>query len=384
MTVSTTNNKITYTSDGVTLTYSFTFAVPAGGGGDIEVFLTDTSGALTQLSQPSQYSVALNAAMSPNPTPVGGVVTLVTAPTSGTLITIIRTLPLTQTTSLANQGTLYQPVIESTEDALTMLVQQINELYGRAIVAAVSDPTPGALPPVGQRANQAMGFDASGNPTAFSTLPAGTVSSAMQPVVAAASINAALALLGLTGVAPEPSGVVKAFAGSVAPTGYLFCYGQNVSRTTFAALFTAIGTAYGVGDGSTTFGIPDLRGRVVAGLDNMGGVAASRLTSNTITGGATILGNNNGNSIEQNSLSVGQLPAHTHNNTLTDPGHHHTIPLSAPTSVGSTSVTVLLNAGSTDTSTATTGITITNASVGSGNPVNNVQPTMVMNYIIKT
>lgn len=62
-----------------------------------------------------------------------------------------------------------------------------------------------------------------------------------------------------------PAGAVSMFAGSVAPSGWLLCDGSAVSRTTFADLFTAIGTAYGAGDGSTTFNVPDTRGRVMVG-----------------------------------------------------------------------------------------------------------------------
>lgn len=77
------------------------------------------------------------------------------------------------------------------------------------------------------------------------------------------------------------TGTVLPFAGSAAPIGWLLCYGQAVSRTTYANLFAAIGTAYGAGDGSTTFNVPDLRGRVAAGKDDMGGTAASRLNVST-------------------------------------------------------------------------------------------------------
>jgi len=80
------------------------------------------------------------------------------------------------------------------------------------------------------------------------------------------------------------TGEVRMYAGSAAPTGWLLSYGQAISRTTYAALFTAIGTTYGVGDGGTTFNVPDMRGRVVAGKDDMGGTSANRLT-NAVTGG---------------------------------------------------------------------------------------------------
>jgi len=75
--------------------------------------------------------------------------------------------------------------------------------------------------------------------------------------------------------APE-TGEIKPFAGATAPPGYLLCAGQTVSRTAYAGLFAVLGTTYGAGDGSTTFSLPDLRDRVVAGKDDMGGSSAAR------------------------------------------------------------------------------------------------------------
>lgn len=67
-----------------------------------------------------------------------------------------------------------------------------------------------------------------------------------------------------------PAGVVLPFAAAVAgiPTGWLYCSGQGVSRTTYSALFAMISTTYGAGDGSTTFNLPDLRGAFVRGWDD--------------------------------------------------------------------------------------------------------------------
>lgn len=65
-----------------------------------------------------------------------------------------------------------------------------------------------------------------------------------------------------------PSGVVMAFAGATAPTGWLLCEGAAISRTTYASLFSAISTAHGYGDNSTTFNLPDYRGRFIRGRDN--------------------------------------------------------------------------------------------------------------------
>lgn len=167
-----------------------------------------------------------------------------------------------------------------------------------------------------------------------------------------------------------PVGAVMPFAGSSAPTGWLLCAGQTVSRTTYATLFAAVGTAYGAGDGSTTFALPDLRGRAVFGVDNMGGTTASRVTSGVsgITG--TTLG-----------ASGGNQAMHQHTHTVTDPGHTHVL-------------TNGLNRGSgtgyyqggpygaayTATESATTGITLANSGTGSSQ---NMPPAMMLNYIIK-
>lgn len=73
-----------------------------------------------------------------------------------------------------------------------------------------------------------------------------------------------------------PTGMVVPYAGAVAPDGWLLCQGQAVSRTTYAQLFSVIGTTYGSGDGSTTFNLPDMRGRVAVGSDANWGCAAKR------------------------------------------------------------------------------------------------------------
>jgi microcystin-dependent protein len=73
-----------------------------------------------------------------------------------------------------------------------------------------------------------------------------------------------------------PAGVIQAFGGGTVPTGWLLCDGSVVSRTTYAGLFAAISDKNGNGDGSTTFHLPDLRGRFVRGADDMGTGAAGR------------------------------------------------------------------------------------------------------------
>jgi len=157
-----------------------------------------------------------------------------------------------------------------------------------------------------------------------------------------------------------PSGVVSPYAGTTAPSGWLLCYGQAINRTTYAALFTAISTTYGVGDGSTTFNVPDLRGRVVAGQDDMGGTSANRLTDKSGGLDGDTLGDTGGS--ETHILTVDELASHTH--TLTG--------ISTDDSGTST-----VELGATGPSTINTG------STGSNTAHNNVQPTIILNYIIK-
>lgn len=105
-----------------------------------------------------------------------------------------------------------------------------------------------------------------------------------------------------------PVGTVVPYAGSTAPTGWFLAYGQAVSRTTYSNLFAIICPAgncstWGVGDGVNTFNLPDLRGRVAGGKDNMGGTSANRMVTN-ITGGT--LGATGGD--ESITLSATQIP----------------------------------------------------------------------------
>ena len=88
---------------------------------------------------------------------------------------------------------------------------------------------------------------------------------------------ATTAFVGAESQIAAPTGSVYTFAGSTVPTGWLKCNGALLSRTTYAALFSVIGTTYGAGDGSTTFALPDLRGEFVRGVDDGRGVDAGRV-----------------------------------------------------------------------------------------------------------
>ena len=84
-----------------------------------------------------------------------------------------------------------------------------------------------------------------------------------------------------------PPGTIVAYGGTTTPTGWLICNGSTVSRTGNAALFAAIGTNYGSGDGSTTFNIPDLRGRFIRGLDGTAGIDPDKSSRSALNGGNT-------------------------------------------------------------------------------------------------
>jgi microcystin-dependent protein len=81
-----------------------------------------------------------------------------------------------------------------------------------------------------------------------------------------------------------PVGVIMPYGGSAAPTGTLLCFGQAVSRTTYALLFAVLGTTFGAGDGVTTFNLPDLRGVALVGKSNMGGADRGNLSGGGVLG----------------------------------------------------------------------------------------------------
>ncbi len=170
----------------------------------------------------------------------------------------------------------------------------------------------------------------------------------------------------------NPVGLVSPFAGSAAPAGWLLCGGQAVSRSTFATLFGVLGTTYGAGDGTTTFNVPDLRGRVPFGADNMNGTAANRLTTAGSGVNGLALGASGGNQMMQQ---------HTH--SITDPGHSHGLPANLALMAGAATAANATTSGLTalgTTTSATTGLTVQNAGTGSSQ---NIPPALVLNYIIK-
>lgn len=115
------------------------------------------------------------------------------------------------------------------------------------------------------------------------------------------------------GIASLPIGTILDYAGVTAPSGFLLCDGNAVSRSVYSGLFAVIGTTFGAGDGSTTFNLPDLRGRIGVGLDNLGGSDAGRLAA------ANTLGDSGGS--EKVTLTGANMPSHDHGGTITSGGN---------------------------------------------------------------
>jgi microcystin-dependent protein len=160
-----------------------------------------------------------------------------------------------------------------------------------------------------------------------------------------------------------PPGVVLQYAGLSAPDGWLLCDGSAISRTVYAGLFAAIDTAWGIGDGSTTFNLPDLRGRVWAGNDNMGGSSADRVTDAS----ADSIGGNMGT--ETHTLTETEMPSHHHTSNKVLDG--------SPLGSTDNNYDVICESGASRSDVQT-------SSVGGGNAHNNMQPTIFGLYIIKT
>jgi len=149
-----------------------------------------------------------------------------------------------------------------------------------------------------------------------------------------------------------PTGTVESFAGTVAPDGWLLCNGSNVLRSAYPVLFNVIGTTYGVGDGATTFTLPDMRGRI-----SVAAGAGAGLTNR-------VLGAIGGE--ENHTLILNEIPAHTHTYTQQN---------------GIQNINAAAGAGITAADDPT--MTSNSGNSGGGLPHNVMQPFIVLNHIIK-
>jgi len=155
-----------------------------------------------------------------------------------------------------------------------------------------------------------------------------------------------------------PAGSIVAYAGLVAPDGYVICDGAAVPRSgAHLDLWFTVGTYYGTGDGSTTFNLPDLRGRVPVGADG----SANRLDANDTIGAA-------GGS-QKHALTLNELPSHYHDGPFVKGISFADGSFAAGGSYAINNATI-------------TGGSVT-ASAGGNQPHNNMQPYLIVNYAIK-
>ncbi len=154
----------------------------------------------------------------------------------------------------------------------------------------------------------------------------------------------------------EPTGKISMFGGVTAPDGYLLCNGSAISRTTYADLFGVIGTLYGAGDGTATFNLPNMKGRVPVGLD------PSDTDFDTL-----------GKSVgaKTHTLTEAQMPSHNHDNR----GQAG----AAGQAVGFTGSFGFIRANSNSYTTYEERTELK----GGSQPHNNIQPSLALNYIIK-
>lgn len=226
MTISTTQDSVVIGGNGSTTSFSFPFVGVATS--DISVVYTDASGNQTTLS-PSQYTVTLNPLASGQIWQVGGTVTypLSGSPIAvGTTLTISRTLPLTQTASISNQGDFYPQVVEQALDTLCMQVQQVSAEVALAVRAPASDGSLNVLPAAAKRANQALLFDANGQPIVGSAGGSGTpISAVMQPVVQAVTLADARTAMGVlsnmqVALATDSIATLRSYTSAAEPSVY--------------------------------------------------------------------------------------------------------------------------------------------------------------------
>jgi microcystin-dependent protein len=169
-----------------------------------------------------------------------------------------------------------------------------------------------------------------------------------------------------------PIGTVLPYGGTTAPTGFLLCHGQQLSRTTYADLFDVIGTSFGYATG-TTFFLPDLRGQFIRGWDAMGGVAASNdpdSASRTASGTNGATGNNVG------SEQTDAFAEHDHGGGA----HTHNISAEAADDTGNGAITGGTNTSDPNTTVATS----SSGSIITSSGGNETRPTNIyLSFIIK-
>lgn len=387
--------RIHYLADGVQAAFGYSFAIFKDG--DLEVWLDGQR-------QDGGFAVS-GAGIS-----TGGAVLFAVPPAAGCRVTLRRRLVLERTTDYQADGIIRAKTLNDELDYQVAALQQVAEDVDRAVKRASTSGSLADLTLPEPLAGRALKWDAAAGGLTNTLVDPDTLGSAVvdaqaardlalaardvavvardeavaasshvvDPLVRSANLadlpdkaaargnlglgDAALAMLGtgagqiptadqvpgLIVVPPAvPAGLLAPFAGTVAPAGWLLCDGAVVGRAAYAGLFAAIGTVFGAGDGSTTFALPDLRGRAAIGAGTGSGLTARTL--------AQKLG------AETHTLSVAEMPAHSHGGGITSGN----------------------NVGSGYGPDNNIGIGATGGA-GGGAAHNNMPPSLVLNFIIKT
>jgi microcystin-dependent protein len=333
-----------------------------------------------------------------------------------------------------------EPVLSSADEpadsAFSELIAALGPVFAEVAKAAIAESI-AAVPTTTYRPGVVQGISASER-TASVLLDGDTSATTVQVLDQLPWTNArvmvkfvppsAVFLDGIISASPLPAGTLAPYAGPITvhadaaaatptsnqpPLGWLWCAGQAVSRSTYSALFAAIGTTYGAGDGSQTFNVPDLRGRVPVGLDNMGGSDAGRLSSSNTLG---TTGGTEGHTLAESNLPshshglnshTHDLGSHTHSwsgTTNTTGSHQHSVSnvvastqgvAAGSAYVGDINTTSINSSfagdhshtvsGTTGSASGNTGSASGNTtSVGSGSSVNHMQPFVSVHWLIKS
>lgn len=382
------NASVTYEGNGssVLFTIPFTFSTAA----EIAVYLNGAPAAGVTVYDAGN--------------PFGGTVTFAAAPAPGDIIRIRRLQTVHVSDNDTTADTLAQKLVAGSNVTLTEQNDGGNETLE---ISAVAPPDPAD---VKVSSNDSTAGFLNGKLVAGSGIALTEQNDGSNETLHISVIGDAI-----------PSGLISPFAGNFAPDGWLLCDGTAVSRATYSSLFTAISTMYGPGDGATTFNLPDLRGRVAAGKDNMGGIAANRLqvstTINTtnanasatvanatgLTLGMTVYAENvpTGTTITAISGTTVTLSANA-TATATGSAARFSI-ISSPEVLGGAGgdqthklvvaqlaahshvlpITAVAPSGAGGYGGSTGSLTLNTNPTGGDQPHNNVQPTLILNYIIK-
>jgi microcystin-dependent protein len=370
---------VQYLADGVTTNYVVPFYTPLEPDGtpDLDVYTQLNTAPAVPSSDINIWNVAYIYTPNLDPT-TGGIITFLPGyiPPDNYVVTIVRDVSASLDVEFSQASTFSGYTLDAALDKLLLISQQ-NKSY--ALDRNLSYVVNSYLPEAVLEANVQIPVLQSGqiwygsvNGVIAVTLEQSADTSTLRSELANNSpgtdgarlvgyydpvalnpttVDAQLTLLTESVESALPPGFIIPYGGASAPSGYLLCNGAAVSRATYANLFGVIGTSFGIGDGSTTFNVPNTQGKILGGA---GGALISGANTVGATGGANTI-----------TLNANNLPAHTH-------------PSSA--NIGTNVVNV--------PSGSTFGVAVAGVATGinttTNTPFSIVPPTLLVNYIIKT